>query len=38
MTLAALVLERLKKENGIIECENCGRILYLGRKTDNIEQ
>jgi len=33
MALAALVLEKLKQENSIIECENCGRILYVGAKT-----
>jgi predicted nucleic acid-binding Zn-ribbon protein len=30
MALAALVLEKLKQEGSIVECENCGRILYSG--------
>jgi len=34
MSLAALVIERLKKGDDIIECENCGRILYWGNKAD----
>ncbi len=35
MSLAALVIERLKKGDDIIECENCGRILYWPNKTDD---
>jgi predicted nucleic acid-binding Zn-ribbon protein len=31
MRLAALVIQRLKEKQRIIECENCGRILYLGK-------
>jgi len=34
MSLAALVIERLKKGEDIIECENCGRILYWTNRSD----
>lgn len=29
MTLAALVIQRVKDQTDAIECENCGRILYV---------
>ena len=29
MTLAALVIQRVKDQSDAIECENCGRILYV---------
>ncbi|MGI6189321.1 MAG: hypothetical protein GX041_05005 [Clostridiales bacterium] len=35
MALAALVLERLKRGDKIIECENCGRILYTGKSRQS---
>lgn len=30
MTLASLVIQNVKDKAGVIECENCGRILYPG--------
>ena len=33
MVLASLVVQNVRDKAGIIECENCGRILYLGPST-----
>ncbi|MFY9295297.1 MAG: C4-type zinc ribbon domain-containing protein [Caldicoprobacterales bacterium] len=33
MVLASLVVQNVRDKAGIIECENCGRILYLGSDT-----
>src|SRR5699024_7271188 len=30
MTLASLVVQNVRDKAGVIECENCGRILYSG--------
>jgi predicted nucleic acid-binding Zn-ribbon protein len=31
MSLPAVVLKRVKDDENVVECENCGRILYLGK-------
>lgn len=33
MVLASLVVQNVRDKAGVIECENCGRILYLGPNT-----
>ena len=33
MALASLVVQKVKDKNGVIECENCGRILYSGAEA-----
>lgn len=36
MSLASLVVKRVKDGNRIVECENCGRILYYREVEDDI--
>jgi len=37
MSLASLVIQKVKEQNAVVECENCGRILYAGsREATNL--
>ena len=35
MSLASLVIQRVKEHKTIVECENCGRILYIATPESN---